>query len=56
MNPFVVDLAKKYDSYPKFLKHLITSGVIKSTTDAIKGEGFKGLKEFYKSVKRSIPA
>ena len=54
MNPMTLtEQAKKYDTYPGFLRHLITQGVIKSTTDAIKSDGFKGLKEFYKKVRRA---
>ena len=53
MNPMTLtEQAKKYDTYPKFRDHLIATGVIQATTDAIKSDGFKGLKEFYKSVKR----
>ena len=53
MNPMTLtEQAKKYDTYPKFRDHLIATGVIQAATDEVKRTSHKGLKEFYKSVKR----
>lgn len=50
MNPFVIETAKRFDTYRGFRDRLISKGDIESTTTHIKENGFKGLKEFYKSV------
>lgn len=52
MNPIIVGQAKKYDTYPKFLRYLRENGIIQSTCTAVSREGAKGLKEFYKAARK----
>ena len=48
----LVEKAKKHASYNLFKQSLIRDDVISLAAEEVKTQGFKGLKEFYKSCKR----
>ena len=48
----LIEFAKRFTTYPSFLNALITKNTIKDNAELVKSNGFKGLREFYKSVKR----
>lgn len=47
------DKATKYHSYQLFKQSLIRDDVIELCSQEVRTAGFKGLKEFFKSVKRN---